>query len=210
MNYSVNFRDIKLADLPSVGGKNASLCEMLSNLSPLGIQIPDGFALTADAFRLFLHENNFVQSLTEWLSELDINTLSNLPEIGQKCRDLIGSGVLPEVVKEETLIAYRLLANNAPISVAVRSSATAEDLPTASFAGQHDSFLNVEGEENLLNAVIKCYVSLFNNRAIKYRIDNGFEHLKVALSVGVQQMIRSDKGSAGVHLRSTPRRVSPT
>jgi pyruvate,water dikinase len=204
MNYSVNFRDIKLTDLPSVGGKNASLGEMLHTLSPLGIQIPDGFALTADAFRLFLHENNFVKPLTEWLAELDVNTLSNLPEIGQKCRDLIGSGVLPEVVKQETLLAYHLLANNAPISVAVRSSATAEDLPTASFAGQHDSFLNVEGEENLLNAVIKCYVSLFNNRAIKYRIDNGFEHLKVALSVGVQQMIRSDKGSAGVAFTLDP------
>ncbi|RDB07385.1 phosphoenolpyruvate synthase [Runella aurantiaca] len=204
MNYSVNFRDIKLTDLPSVGGKNASLGEMLSTLSPQGIQIPDGFALTADAFRLFLHENRFVEPLTEWLAELDINTLSNLPEIGQKCRDLIGSGVLPEVVKQETLLAYHLLANNAPISVAVRSSATAEDLPTASFAGQHDSFLNVEGEDNLLNAVIKCYVSLFNNRAIKYRIDNGFEHLKVALSVGVQQMIRSDKGSAGVAFTLDP------
>ncbi len=204
MNYSVNFRDIKLTDLPSVGGKNASLGEMLSTLSPLGIQIPDGFALTADAFRLFLHENSFVEPLTEWLTELDVNTLSNLPEIGQKCRDLIGSGVLPEAVKQETLLAYRLLANNTPISVAVRSSATAEDLPTASFAGQHDSFLNVEGEENLLKAVIKCYVSLFNNRAIKYRIDNGFEHLKVALSVGVQQMIRSDKGSAGVAFTLDP------
>lgn len=204
MNYCVNFRDIKLTDLPSVGGKNASLGEMLNTLSPLGIQIPDGFALTADAFRLFLHENNFVEPLTEWLTELDINTLSNLPEIGQKCRNLIGSGVLPDAVKQETLLAYRLLENDAPISVAVRSSATAEDLPTASFAGQHDSFLNVEGEENLLNAVIKCYVSLFNNRAIKYRIDNGFEHLKVALSVGVQQMIRSDKGSAGVAFTLDP------
>ncbi len=204
MTYSVNFKDIKLTDLPSVGGKNASLGEMLSTLSPLGIQIPDGFALTADAFRLFLHENSFVEPLTKWLADLDVNTLSNLPEIGQKCRKLIGSGVLPEAVKQETLLAYRLLANNAPISVAVRSSATAEDLPTASFAGQHDSFLNVEGEENLLNAVIKCYVSLFNNRAIKYRIDNGFEHLKVALSVGVQQMIRSDKSSAGVAFTLDP------
>lgn len=204
MSYCTKFKDILLSDLPSVGGKNASLGEMLSILSPLGIQIPDGFALTADAFRLFLLENQFVEPLTALLCKLDTETLSNLPEIGQQCRALIGSGLLPDIVRQEAITAYQFLGNNLPISVAVRSSATAEDLPTASFAGQHDSFLNVEGEEHLLDAIIKCYVSLFNNRAIKYRIDNGFEHMKVALSVGVQRMIRSDKGSAGVAFTLDP------
>ena len=204
MNYCIQFKEIKLTDIPSVGGKNASLGEMLSTLSPLGIQIPNGFALTADAYRMFLQENNFIEPLTQLLGELDNQTLSNLPEIGAQCRALIGSGNLPDEIKQEVIEAYSFLGNKSPISVAVRSSATAEDLPTASFAGQHDSFLNVEGDQNLLDAILKCYVSLFNNRAIKYRIDNGFEHMKVALSVGVQQMVRSDKGSAGVAFTLDP------
>ena len=204
MTYCTKFNEIKLSDLPSVGGKNASLGEMLSTLSPLGIQIPDGFALTADAYRLFLQENNIVEPLTQLLDGLDTKMLSNLPEIGKKCRTLISTGKLPDKIKAEAIAAYHILGNNALMSVAVRSSATAEDLPTASFAGQHDSYLNIEGDKNLLDAILNCYVSLFNDRAIKYRIDNGFEHLKVALSVGVQQMVRSDKGAAGVAFTLDP------
>ncbi len=146
----------------------------------------------------FLQENHLEERLKKVLSSLDVKTLDNLAETGEGCRKLISSGKLPDAVHKEVLSAYRQMQNEKEISVAVRSSATAEDLPTASFAGQHDSYLNINGENNLLEAVVRCYASLFNDRAIKYRIDNGFEHMLVALSVGVQRMVRSDVGSAGV------------
>lgn len=196
--FTISFRKISNKDVASVGGKNASLGEMIQVLGPLGIQVPDGFATTADAFRIFLFENNLVKPLTDTLDKLDKVHLSNLHEVGEACRTLVRNGVLPELLKSDILESYRLLAANQTISVAVRSSATAEDLPTASFAGQHDSFLNITGEDNLLKAVHRCFVSLFNDRAIKYRLDNGFDHMQVALSAGVQRMVRSDKGSAGV------------
>jgi pyruvate, water dikinase len=196
--YTIPFQKIRNTDIASVGGKNASLGEMLHELSPMGIKIPDGFATTAESFRDFLEENQLTTKLGSKLKELDTDKLSNLAEVGGACRSLMASGKFSEKMKEDFISAFRYLAGGKPISVAVRSSATAEDLPTASFAGQHDSFLNIEGEDNLLEAIQRCYISLFNDRAIKYRVDNGFDHMHVSLSVGVQGMVRSDIGSAGV------------
>ena len=199
-SYIIPFEKINLTDLPEAGGKNASLGEMFNKLKPLGIKVPDGFAITASAYKIFLQYNKIEDKLKNLLNTIDAKTLNNLPEVAKQCREIVTQATLPDDIKKVILQSYTLLggAGKEAISVAVRSSATAEDLPTASFAGQHDSFLNIEGEENLLQAVHKCYVSLFNDRAIKYRIDNGFEHMKVALSVGVQRMVRSDKGCAGV------------
>jgi len=197
--YTIPFSQINLTHLPLVGGKNASLGEMFNKLHPLGIEVPDGFAVTVESYRAFLSYNKLTETLKQLLNTIDSKSLSTLPKVALQCRTLVANAVLPNEVKNEIIKAYRLLSGNQNnLSVAVRSSATAEDLPTASFAGQHDSFLNIRGEENLLSAVHKCYVSLFNDRAIKYRIDNGFEHMLVGLSVGVQYMVRSDEGCAGV------------
>ncbi|MCC5937477.1 MAG: phosphoenolpyruvate synthase [Lunatimonas sp.] len=196
--YTIPFQALRNTDVSSVGGKNASLGEMIHALQPFGIRIPDGFATTAEAYRHFLDENDLFNKLQHQLDQLDTEKLSNLAEVGKNCRELISSGKFSGHMQEEYLQAFRALSEGKAISVAVRSSATAEDLPTASFAGQHDSFLNIEGKEEVLRAVHRCYISLFNDRAIKYRIDNGFDHMHVYLSVGVQRMVRSDKGSAGV------------
>ena len=198
-SYIISFNKINLTHLPEVGGKNASLGEMFNKLHPLGIEVPDGFAVKVESYRYFLSQNKLTDILSQLLNTIDSKSLSNLPEIAKQCRTMVSNALLPDEVKKEIIKGYRQLSGNQNnLSVAVRSSATAEDLPTASFAGQHDSFLNIHGEENLLSAVHKCYVSLFNDRAIKYRIDNGFEHMQVGLSVGVQYMVRSDEGCAGV------------
>lgn len=195
----IPFNKINLSHLPEVGGKNASLGEMFNKLQPFGIEVPDGFAVTVECYRKFLSFNKLSERLDELLNTIESKTLSNLPQVALTCRELVTNAVMPDEVKEAIKKEYgRLSGNQNNLSVAVRSSATAEDLPTASFAGQHDSFLNIKGEENLLNAIHRCYVSLFNDRAIKYRIDNGFEHMLVGLSVGVQYMVRSDEGCAGV------------
>lgn len=204
MRYAIPFKDIRNKDIAIVGGKNASLGEMIHELGPLGIRIPDGFATTAEAFRLFLNENKLTDSLKGELKRLDTKTLNNLPEIGKACRKLMLSGKIPDAVKKDVLSAFKELNQGQNLSFAVRSSATAEDLPTASFAGQHSSFLNVEGKEKVLEAIHHCYISLFNDRAIKYRIDNGFDHMQVALSAGVQRMVRSDISSAGVAFTIDP------
>jgi len=193
------FNKLDIGQIPEVGGKNASLGEMFNKLLPLGVKVPDGFAVTVKGYRLFLSDNNLYDRLKQLLDSIHHETLENLPEIAKECRSLMSNATLPTNLKEEILNSYRnLSAQDSNVAVAVRSSATAEDLPTASFAGQHDSFLNIRGEDALLEAVHKCYVSLFNNRAIKYRIDNGFDHMQVGLSVGVQYMVRSDLGCAGV------------
>jgi pyruvate, water dikinase len=202
--FIIPFSQILNKDVAQVGGKNASLGEMLHHLSPLGIRIPDGFATTANAFRYFLQQNNLVSKLEELLDSLDKTSLENLSEIGKSCRELVLSASIPKDLEAAILENYRRLGTATPIAVAVRSSATAEDLPTASFAGQHDSFLNISGEKELLHAVQKCYASLFNDRAIKYRLDNGFDHMQVALSAGIQKMVRSDLGSAGVAFTNDP------
>ncbi|MBD3627723.1 phosphoenolpyruvate synthase [Cyclobacterium sp.] len=200
--YCISFSEIRHTDLASVGGKNASLGEMIRKMTPLGIRVPMGFAVTVAAFRAFLREAELEAPLKNSLDSLDKDTLSNLPEVGRKCRRMILSTAIPDQIQAEIQAFYLKLGKNK--SVAVRSSATAEDLPSASFAGQHDSFLNIKGPKALLEAVRNCYASLYNDRAIKYRLDNGFDHMDVGLSVGVQHMVRSDKGSAGVAFTLDP------
>jgi pyruvate,water dikinase len=204
--YIKQFKELSNDQVALVGGKNASLGEMFNRLSPKGIKIPDGFATTAEAYWLFLDENNIREKLTILMNKIDGNNFSNLREIGAEARALVLNAVIPQQLADEIKLAYRHLnaAYHSEMEVAVRSSATAEDLPTASFAGQHDSFLNIKGEEVLLHTCQKCFASLFNDRAIKYRINNGFEHMHVALSVGVQRMVRSDIASAGVGFTIEP------
>lgn len=204
MKYCIPFSEIRNDDVSKVGGKNASLGEMIHSLKEAGVQVPDGFALTAQAWRAFLESNSITKALEETLKQLDTLSLDNLAEIGRTCRQLIRTGNLPAEIREEIRNAFGQTFGSEWIPVAVRSSATAEDLPDASFAGQHESYLNVHGEEALFQAVQKCYVSLYNDRAIKYRIDNGFDHMQVALSVGIQRMVRSDRGSAGVAFTLDP------
>jgi pyruvate,water dikinase len=194
MKLIKNFSEIRLKDLPLVGGKNASLGEMFCTLSPKGIIVPDGFAVTSEGYWNFLEHNKIVPQLSSLLSQLDSKTFNNLSDIGSKARKFLLEASFPKELKDEIIIAYKQLRERSgnPISLAVRSSATAEDLPNASFAGQQETYLNVKGEENLIKACQRCYASLFTDRAIKYRVDNGFEHMKVALSIGVQVMVRSD------------------
>jgi len=195
----LKFNDIALSDIPLVGGKNASLGEMFSHLNSQGIKVPDGFATTSAAYWMFLKENNIFDALSELMLSLDRKTFSNLKDIGKNARQLILNAQLSKELSSLIIQEYKLLCINAgSAEVAVRSSATAEDLPTASFAGQHESFLNVKGDDELLKTIIRCYASLFTDRAIKYREDNGFDQMKVALSVGIQKMVRSDKASSGV------------
>jgi pyruvate,water dikinase len=200
MRQVIPFSELNKDLVAIVGGKNASLGEMITHLKPLGVNVPDGFATTAEAFRTFLKENGLQEKLKSLLDSVDQRTYSNLNEVSAKAKKLVLEGELHESLKLEIIQNYRELCSkySRELDVAVRSSATAEDLPTASFAGQHDSFLNVKGEEEVLKAVIRCFASLFNARAIKYRNDNGFEHEKVALSAGVQLMVRSDLSSSGV------------
>lgn len=198
--YIRPFAEISLTDLEEVGGKNASLGEMFQKLSAQGIRVPDGFATTSAAYWALLDDNDIRQTLVDVLQQLDREHFSNLHAIGVQARALMLQARLPEAVQADILSAYAALqaAHKGPLQVAVRSSATAEDLPDASFAGQQESYLNIRNAEELLEACRHCYASLFTDRAIKYREDNGFEHMKVALSIGVQKMVRSDKGAAGV------------
>jgi pyruvate,water dikinase len=205
-SFILPFSDLGLRDLAEAGGKNASLGEMFNTLRPMGILVPDGFALTSSAYRRFLDANGLEGQLIEILGRLDKQKMSNLPEIGKACRDLVRAAKMPEDVVKAIHEAYAEFEKGKPasFSVAVRSSATAEDLPSASFAGQHESFLNIEGKDEVVQACQKCYISLFNDRAIKYRVDNGFEHMDVSLSCGVQQMVRADLASSGVAFTLDP------
>lgn len=196
--YILSYQQLSLQDLHRVGGKNASLGEMLSRLAEQQIPVPDGFAITAHAFREFLLVNQLNEPLQQLMQEIDRPSYKNLNLVGEKARALINEGMFPEDLAKAIEHAYSGLDAGNDISVAVRSSATAEDLPEASFAGQHDSFLNVRGKPALLNAVRQCFASLYTNRAIKYREDHGFSHAQVALSVGVQKMVRSDLAGSGV------------
>jgi pyruvate, water dikinase len=200
------FSSITLADLPEVGGKNASLGEMISALTMKGIAVPDGFAVTASAFRGFLDDssNKLTKKLKAEINKLDRKDYHNLKDVGKQCRRLIMEADMPDDLVEAIVKGYRALCLSKDLSVAVRSSATAEDLPDASFAGQHESYLNVKGEVNVVAAVHNCYASLYTDRAIKYREDKGFAHEKVALSVGIQKMVRSDKASSGVAFTLEP------
>ena len=195
------FDSFGIEDVSLVGGKNASLGEMMRELSTLGIRIPDGFAVTAEGYRHFIAVNHLHQPITKLLADLKPNDVESLELIGRKIRNLILKARLPEDLEHEIHDAYRALSseyNTEDVSVAVRSSATAEDLPGASFAGAHSTFLHVHGEADVLDAVRKCFASLFNPRAIRYRVDMGFAHNAVALSVGIQKIVRSDLSSSGV------------
>lgn len=202
--YIKRFNEIGIQDTGMVGGKNASLGEMFSNLTVKGISVPDGFATTTFAFEEFLKQNSLYSILLDLMQQLDKINYSNLKEIGDKARTLLLDGNLPDKLKSEIVKAYKALSGETYFPVAVRSSATAEDLPHASFAGQHESYLNIKGEDELIAAVKKCFASLYTDRAIKYREDNGFPHEKVALSVGVQIMVRSDKACSGVGFTLEP------
>lgn len=198
------FSEVGIKEVDSVGGKNASLGEMYNQLIPKGIKVPNGFATTSFAFWEYLKENNIETALKHLLSQLDRTAYSNLEHIGQQARDLIISGAFSDAFKEDISKAYHELCEGDTCATAVRSSATAEDLPDASFAGQHDTFLNIKGEKPLVEAIKKCFASLFTNRAIKYREDKGFQHHSIAISVGVQHMVRADKGCSGVGFTIEP------
>jgi len=194
------FSEVGASDVALVGGKNASLGEMLGNLAPLGVRVPDGFAITADAYRHMLDQADAWPRLHRALDGLDAADVDDLARRAREAREIVHSAPLPPDLVTEILAAYKaLLAEYGnDLTVAVRSSATAEDLPDASFAGQHETFLNVSGEARVLDAVRLCFASLFKDRAIAYRVDKGFDHFKVFQSVGIMKMVRSDRASSGV------------
>jgi pyruvate,water dikinase len=194
------FKDLSLDDVESVGGKNASLGVLYRELAPQGIRVPNGFAVTAGAYRHFLKVNRLDDRLQDLLKGLDTRDFSALASTGRSLREVLLAAPIPSDLEREIVAAYAELCREygPETDTAVRSSATAEDLPTASFAGQQESFLNIRGERELLESCRQCFASLFTDRAISYRVDRGFDHFAVALSVGVQKMVRSDLGSAGV------------
>jgi len=194
------FADITIADVPIVGGKNASLGEMVRELAGKGVRVPDGFAVTADAFHYFIRDAHLDEFIRATLADLDTHDMANLSQRGHAVRQAIRSATLPKDLQEQIAASYRQLQGDTalPLDVAVRSSATAEDLPDASFAGQQETYLNVQGVAALLETCTRCFASLFTDRAISYRVDKGFDHFKVGLSIGVQRMVRSDLACAGV------------
>ena len=202
MKYIKKFKNLTLKDIPQVGGKNASLGQMIQDLGSQGVDVPGGFAVTADAYRFNLKENNVLEKLKKLLKPLKKQgDLKLLARVGKQARELIEKAPLPKSLVEEITQAYKAMSKELGTlncSVAVRSSATAEDLPDASFAGQQETYLNVSGIKNVLEACRKSMASLFTDRAIIYRMEKGFDHFDVALSVGVQYMVRSDLASAGV------------
>lgn len=203
-SFVMEFNQLGIDDVPLVGGKNASLGEMTRSLSSKGIKVPDGFATTADAFWYFLDSQGLRRLLSDKMKGLDRKDFSNLNDLSAEARQLILNAPMPSDLSEPILKAYKHLSNGRPVDVAVRSSATAEDLPDASFAGQHESYLNINGDNPLLTSIQKCFASLYTARAVKYREDKGFDHSKIALSVGVQKMVRSDKGCSGVAFTLEP------
>ena len=200
MSYIRWFSEIGVDDVPSVGGKNASLGEMVRELALEGVRVPNGFAITAEAYRHVLDQADAWPRLHKALDWLDARNVDDLARRAQLAREVIFSAALPPDLVAEITTAYaRLQAEyGEDTTVAVRSSATAEDLPTASFAGQHESYLNISGQAKLLDAVRRCLASLFTDRGISYRVDNGFDHFKVYQSVGVMKMVRADRASSGV------------
>ena len=198
--YVVPFNQLRMTDVESVGGKNASLGEMLSQLAGKGIRVPDGFATTAEAFRRFLELNDLTARINARLRALDVEDVKALASAGEEIRGWVTAAPLPDDLQAEIRTAFEQLVGGTAhdVSFAVRSSATAEDLPDASFAGQQETFLNVSGIEQVLDRIKHVFASLYNDRAIAYRVHKGFAHADVALSAGVQRMVRSDRGAAGV------------
>ncbi|ANJ67074.1 phosphoenolpyruvate synthase [Halothiobacillus diazotrophicus] len=194
------FEELGIEDVPLVGGKNASLGEMYRKLTSEGVRIPNGFAITAEAYTYMLDQAGAWEALHDALDDLDPEDVTDLARRGKRAREIVYGAGLPDDLAAEIIAGYRLLQEEygEDLSLAVRSSATAEDLPTASFAGQQDTYLNVQGDESLLDACRRDFASLFTDRAIHYRIDQGFDQFKVALSIGVMKMVRSDLASSGV------------
>jgi pyruvate,water dikinase len=201
MTYILPLAQLRMTDVASVGGKNASLGELISQLAQAGVRVPGGFATTAQAFRDFLEHNGLTQKIKALLENLDVDNLTALAKGGAQVREWVASAPFQPRLEEEIRAAYAALTRDDPASgasFAVRSSATAEDLPDASFAGQQETFLNIHGIDNVLEAVKHVFASLYNDRAISYRVHKNFVHADVALSAGVQRMVRSDTGAAGV------------
>ncbi|MFW6021172.1 MAG: phosphoenolpyruvate synthase [Guyparkeria sp.] len=200
MRFVRRFSELGMQDVATVGGKNASLGEMVARLAERGVRVPNGFATTADAYHHYLEHNDLADRIGEELGALDTNDVAALERAGGRIRRWITEGEMPGDLAEEIVAAYRELGREygENTDVAVRSSATAEDLPTASFAGQQESYLNIAGEDALLDSIRHVFASLFTDRAISYRVHQGFDHMAVALSAGVQKMVRSDKAASGV------------
>ena len=196
--YVIKLEELGMTDVETVGGKNASLGEMISNLSGLGVTVPGGFATTAAAYRDFLSADGLDRKIGDLLAELDVDDIDALTSAGKSIRQWILDTPLPDDLTRTVREAWDVMSDGRDISVAVRSSATAEDLPDASFAGQQETFLNVRGFDNMIEAMHQVFASLFNDRAIAYRVHQGFDHSEVALSAGIQTMVRSDVGSSGV------------
>ncbi|MDR2173863.1 MAG: phosphoenolpyruvate synthase [Burkholderiales bacterium] len=193
------FEQLRMTDVEIVGGKNASLGEMISQLTQRGIRVPGGFATTADAFREFLESNSLTEAIHQKLAGLDVEDVVKLARVGREIREMVASAPFPATLEQDIRTAYATLSKDQPdASFAVRSSATAEDLPDASFAGQQETFLNIRGIDAVLDAIREVFASLYNDRAIAYRVHQGFAHQEVALSAGVQRMVRSDLSAAGV------------
>ena len=200
INYIRWFNELTIEDVPLVGGKNASLGEMYRELTQQGILIPNGFAVTGEAYRYVLDQAHGWEALHQALDDLNPNDINDLAERAHKARETIYAAPFPKDLEQQIIEAFTQLKNQYgdDLSVAVRSSATAEDLPSASFAGQQDTYLNIRGEQALLDACKRCFASLFTDRAIHYRVDQGFDHFKLALSIGIMKMVRSDLDASGV------------
>jgi pyruvate, water dikinase len=194
------FEEIGIQDIAKVGGKNASLGEMIRELSEGGVKVPNGFAITAQAYYFFIKEAGLEKKLKNIFDHLDTDDIYNLSHRGAQARSLLLHASFPPELEQQIVSAYRKLCEEygPDTDCAVRSSATAEDLPDASFAGQQETYLNVHGEKNILEACKKCFASLFTDRAISYRQTRGFDHLAIGLSIGVQKMVRSDLACSGV------------
>lgn len=207
MKYTIDLNRVSLTDINLVGGKNASLGEMIQNLKTLGIKVPNGFAITTEAYHTFIKYNKLDEKIIGLISELDDSDINLLRKTGLEVRQLIRNGEFPDDLKIEIKSKYLDLSKSYEqemTDVAVRSSATAEDLPDASFAGQQETFLNVRGSESILEAVRNCFASLFTDRAISYRNTFGYNHFDVGLSVCIQKMVRSDMSASGVAFSLDP------
>ncbi|MFT6465939.1 MAG: pyruvate,water dikinase, partial [Halopseudomonas sp.] len=199
LEYVVSFEHLGVDDVERVGGKNASLGEMISNLAHAGVSVPGGFATTAEAYREFLEQSGLNERIHAALDALDVEDVNALARTGAQIREWVMEAPFPDALDQAIRTAFAELSNgNDNLAVAVRSSATAEDLPDASFAGQQETFLNIRGVDNVIRAAKEVFASLFNDRAIAYRVHQGFDHKLVALSAGVQRMVRSETGTAGV------------
>ncbi|MDH5262340.1 MAG: phosphoenolpyruvate synthase, partial [Gammaproteobacteria bacterium] len=196
--FVIKLDELGMNDVEVVGGKNASLGEMISHLSGLGVSVPGGFATTAAAYREFLGSDGLDQRINALLGDLDVDDIGALTSAGAQIRSWVLATALPPRLMDDIVAAWEQMSDGRDITVAVRSSATAEDLPDASFAGQQETFLNIRGLDNVIEAMHQVFASLFNDRAIAYRVHQGFDHSLVALSAGIQTMVRSDIGTSGV------------